>query len=364
MKIWLFSYSEILTRESNPRLLGYYEYLQKQGDEPCFCFLKGSSSIDTPYDYKVASSISQWWLFRFMVFYFDILLFKPVDTIYFYSPNSLFTGLYLVCALRGVKIVVEKTELDSIKPRENWKDRINKILYRLDEWIFPLFADRILVISDKLEEHYKESTHPFVVKIGAFIPYHSLNAPTDQPKQNSDQHPFTIGYLGSFGLKDDMETLLKAFGAVKARYPETQLKLIGKIPFEWSDVRQTEGIICTEEIKSERIDQELRSCNVLVAIRKDVPYSHYGFPSKLAEYLAAKTPVVCTPSSDIPKLLSHKEHVYIVPFENHKALSEGIIWVKENSDESMMMAQSGYQWALSNWHPDHVLSAWYSAVTS
>ena len=124
MNIWLFSYEDVISRGTNLRLLGYYQYLEKQGHSPCFCFLKGSNKIKSKYNFKAFRSLPFTNLINVWAYTLNILFYKPCETVYFYGPNALFIPIYVVSKLRRIRINIEKVELDSIKQNKTLKDFI------------------------------------------------------------------------------------------------------------------------------------------------------------------------------------------------------------------------------------------------
>ncbi len=358
MKVWLFSYEEVISKGTNPRLLGYYEYLQKHGHSPCFCFLKGSNTVQSRYDNHTPNLSFSLPLLRLVSYFFALLIYKPCDIVYVYCPNAVFIPLYFTCRLRGIRLVIEKTELDSIKQNENWKDIVNKRLYQLDEWFAPRVSDSLIVISSKLTFHYEQWT-PKTTLVGAFTPYHSLNKPLKQESKNTS---YTIGYLGSFAGKDDIETLLKAFGYVVNQIPTTHLKLIGKVPAQWSRLFSEQNITCIQNVSNTDIHGQLLTCDVLIAIRKNNAYANHGFASKLTEYIATGIPVIATPSSDIPELFTDGETITLVPHGNSQALGTAIISVSNSPENYRQIALNAHDWAKTNWDPEVVLADWMAGV--
>lgn len=356
MNVWIFNYASITDKGTNPRLLGYYRYLKKQGTNPCFFFLKRSTPQGTYEVREVRTNIS--WLAAF-VQAVRILRCKTNPVIYVYGSHFVFLPVYIACKIKGLSLIIEKTELDSIKPTIGFKDLLNKWLYKLDEWLSPVFASKIVVISQRLEKYYS-SKHSSVVLTGAFVPYHSLK---DLPLPGN-KHKTVIGYLGSFGFKDDLETLLSAYSQLHKEQPDVLLKLMGKIPAKYAYLKSAPGILCLDEIDSDQISMELSSCDVLVAIRRNIPYADYGFPSKLAEYLATSRPVICSKSSDIPDLLTDQNEVLLIDPESPDQLLSALQRLIRDEKEAKQMGQRGYDWAMNFWHPDHILKQWFEQVIS
>jgi glycosyltransferase involved in cell wall biosynthesis len=359
LKIWLFNYDEIISKGTNPRLLGYYEYLKKHGHQPCFCFLKGSHKQNSDYNYNRVNRKASLVLLNVLIYCIKILSHKPIHTAYFYGPNAIFIPIYLACQIRGVRVVIEKVELDSTKEVATIKDIINWSLYQLDEWFAPRLSNALIVISSRLALHYQRWNKKTSI-VSAFTPYHSL----DKPVSHGDSHAsFTIGYLGSFANKDDIETLISAHEYVSKQLPDAQLKLIGNLPSRYGHLTLYKNVICIENVASEDIHSHLLTCDVLIAIRKNTEYSHYGFPSKLTEYLATGIPTIVTPTSDIPELFNDGEHVVFIPHGDYQALGEAILAVSRDKERFDKMGSNAYQWSNANWHPDKVLKPWIDAVS-
>ncbi|MFT5513467.1 MAG: glycosyltransferase involved in cell wall biosynthesis [Bacteroidia bacterium] len=358
MKVWLFSYEEVISKGTNPRLLGYYQYLKEQGHKPCFCFLKGSNDIHSNYDYRAPRGLFSWPFHNLLTYFFTILFHKPSEVAYFYGPNALFIPLYAACKLRGIRVVIEKVELDSVKRVETTKDIINWRLNQLDECFAPRFADSLIVISSRLQFHYRKWSQKTTL-IGAFVPYHSLDKPLKQPPHAST---FTVGYLGSFGDKDDIDTLLNGFEYALKHIPGAQLKLIGKLPKRRAYLRRRPNVICIENVSNTDIHGNLQSCSVLIALRKNNDYAHYGFPSKLAEYIAAGIPVIATPTSDIPEIFVDGTNIKTVPHSDPQAFGEAIVEVYNHPTKHLEIALNAYQWSKMNWDPSVVLGKWMESV--
>jgi len=252
--------------------------------------------------------------------------------------------------------VVEKTELDSIKPHENWKDWVNKFLYKFDELVFPLCASQLVVISTKLKEFYSKKNIKITL-VGAFL-FEIIEAA--KPPSHSDSSTFKIGYLGSSAQKDDLKTLLKAFSQLKKEIPQAELNLYGS-NFNKSSIGAEKGVKVHGFLDRSLIQQTLKANDVLVAIRNKHEYSDYGFPSKLTEYFASKQPIIASKSSDIPQLFRHKEQLYLIDPESPNQLFEALKWCALNKSEACAMGQRGYQWALEKWNSELVLNSWYQA---
>ena len=337
--VLIFFHHDVVSNQSNPRVTSYISYLKKQGQTPCFRFVKSD----------VHKRVS------YLKHYLNLVLAPAYSFAYFYSPNAMVIPMYVICKLRGIPVVVEKTELDSIKPLENWRDLVNKFLYKVDEVVFPFFAKQLIVISTKLKQYYSKKNIR-ITHIGAFM---TETNDVETLTYGTKNAKFQIGYLGSNAQKDDLKTLLKAFDQIKNKIPKSELNLYGS-NFDKSVLAQ-EDVKVHGFLGRSSIVKSLKCNDVLVAIRNKHEYSDFGFPSKLTEYFASKQPVIASKSSDIPHLFKHKEQVYLIDPESPNQLSEVLIWCASNNQEASAMGQRGYQWAKQNWDSELVLKSWYQA---
>lgn len=245
-----------------------------------------------------------------------------LDAIYIYSPSALFLPTYLAAKWNKIPIVVEKTELESTRKADGLKEIIGKLLFQMDEWYINLFADHLIVISERLKEHYAPKFKKPITLIPAVVDLERF----PKPSVNGLKH--RIGYLGSFGEKDGVEGILKAFKNFVNDTPDTKLRLMGynnapqKLDQQMKELKLNGEVENLGQLKYNDIPEKLRECDMLVVNRTNSPYSHYGFPTKLTEYLASGATCVVTRVGDVEKYLTDGEDVVFVSPENVQELSE------------------------------------------
>jgi glycosyltransferase involved in cell wall biosynthesis len=346
VKVWIVNYGNILGKGTNPRLLGYYHYLEKQGHEPCFCFVK-KGQVQPGYK-VIQKGIIQ--LSR------ALFKLKP-DVVYVYCPNILFFPLYFFADLMNIPIIIEKTEWDSVKPIENWKDLINKPLYWMDEKISHRFAKAMVVITRRLQQKYDAISPNKTHYIGPFIPYHAsaFRSVQKTPK-------FTLGYLGTFGQKDDVDLIFQTVIQLQESRPELSLKCMGRVSPELRSQWEGAGITFTGELKAEEIVKELSDCQILLGLRTDHAYSHYGFPSKLTEYLASGRPIIASDVSDMSYIFTDGDQLRIIEPGNCNQLEETIIELLDQPEKAVELGLNGQKWAENQWDTEKVLASWLKYI--
>ncbi len=285
----------------------------------------------------------------------SILLIKKrnhFDVILIYSPRLLFFGhIYLLAKLLKIPLILEKTELDEKTKTVTILQKVISYFDRLDPYIFKYVCTHLIVISDKLASHYsrflpksKITKVPIVVDLKRF----------ETIDLNNSSPSFTVGYLGSFGSKDGVNGIIKGFKDASLIIPNLKLKLIGFNPTKKEtnlELRKNQlngQVEKSGQITYEQVPQWLKKCDLLVMNRTNHDYSHFGFPTKLGEYLATGIPTICTRVGDIETYLNHNENSFLIEPDNTKQLTEAIINRYENYESFNSIGQKGRQVALSD----------------
>ncbi len=164
---------------------------------------------------------------------------------------------------------------------------------------------------------------------------------------------YTVGYLGSFGEKDGVNGIIHSFKEATKKMPELKLKLIGynshnkETKLELKKNKLNGQVERSGQITYEKVPTWLAKCDVLVMNRTNHEYSHYGFPTKLGEYLATGIPTICTKVSDIEKYLVHTKDSYLIDADNAEQLTQAILKRYEHYTDFNTMGQHGKQVAKS-----------------
>jgi glycosyltransferase involved in cell wall biosynthesis len=361
VQVYIFNHSNFLNKQSNPRLLAYYYYLQEQGHTPCFCFLKANACSNEIYQFK---NLGLAFLPGFLNTLSGIirgcilLIFSKPAMVYIYASHSMYFPIYLVCKAMGIQLIIEKTELDSIKPVMGLKDSINRLLYRWDEKMMSVIRPKTVVITTLLERYYREKNIPKVKLTGLFLPNNSHN----KKSEINLSKRFTIGYLGSFADKDDMNTLIRACEIIASNNTKITLVLFGAAKKKFKSVVSNLEILQKGELERENIQTELEKCHVLVAIRKNNPYSIYGFPSKLGEYFGTGRPIICSDNIALPNEFEDRKIIYFVPTENAVLLSDTMLNIWEDYDKAAMIGALGRIAAEKAFDSEIIMNEWYNFV--
>lgn len=295
---------------------------------------------------------------------------RKYDVFYFYSPNILYfwNSLFTLRALNR-PIVAEWTEIHSkFGTRQTFKDRMIRATFRFDERYGCRLADHLIVISKRLYRHYRQclpeerlTLLPIVVDPSRF----------PEPASATHYHQL-VGYLGSFGPKDNVVGIIRAFRKAQQQFPNLRLRLMGYFPSKGPVRKMLEqeelddSVEITGQLAVDEIPGLLSECSLLIVNRTNTEYSHHGFPTKLGEYLATGNPVISTRVGDVEDYLTHGKDVWLIEPEDTAALAAAIHKRFEESGRFNEIGEEGRKTALRLFsyreHMDTLLKAFRSAM--
>lgn len=274
---------------------------------------------------------------------------KHFDSVIIYQPRILLFGhIFLLTKLLKIPLIVEITELDEKVNTFSYISFLESRLNKLNIYLYKYFCNNVIVISDKLKNHLlkylpesKITLIPIVVDLKRF------------ENISLKKNEFTVGYLGSFASKDGVPYIIEGFKKASEKIPNLKLKLIGYNPYK----KQTNQILKnyklngevekTGQITYEKVPQWLAKCDLLLLNRTNHPFSHYGFPTKLGEYLATGIPTICSKVGDIEKYLEHEVNSFLIEPDNPMELSEAIINRYNKYDFFNQIGQNGKKVAIN-----------------
>lgn len=272
--------------------------------------------------------------------------------VYFYAPDALVHGpIVLLSKLFGFKVVFEKTELHSLGKEYSTsiKTRISLLGYSLIEKLLPLLCDHLIIISRRLYWYFSQrmgnerlTRIPILYDPDRFVESEIVDRKWSKPMR--------MGYLGSFGRKDGVEGILKSFAKARQSFPELKLRLMGyKInSFDLNQALSEANLDINDpaleilgQVEFNQIPSLLMECDLLLVNRINSLYANYGFPTKLAEYLATGIPVISSRVSDLDKYLDHGVDIHLVEPEDSKELESAIVARYKNYQDFNRMGLNG-----------------------
>lgn len=268
---------------------------------------------------------------------------KDIDLIYLYNPelHYIFPIVY-TAKLLGIPVIGEQTELQSeIYNQDGMQKKIFAPLKRYSERHLRFWIRHLIVISSKLESFYRPQFGEHLTRIPAFADADRFKQPASVPET------FTIGYIGSFGVKDGIPGMLAGIAAFRESVPNIRLKLIGN-HLNYPALRrqlQLYGLSdfteLTGPVEESEVPTLLGSCSVLICNRNNSAYAAYGFPSKIVEYAAAGVPVIASRTGDAPDTFGDTMR-WIQP-EHTEQLSETLLDLYKKPGFHRDLALKSYQ---------------------
>lgn len=258
-----------------------------------------------------------------------------------------------VLKIKGVELFLESTECPEIY------GVLNKHIYTtIPEYINCCKKSTALfVISSGLKEYY--------VKHGVNADrIHIMNMTVDPDrfinlKKNNSVEKY-IAYCGNVSNnKDGVDKLIKSFAIVSKKQTDIKLYIIGEslskaettVNYQLiQELGIAEKVVFTGRIQADKMPQILKDAQVLVLARPNNKQAHYGFPTKLGEYLMTENPVVVTSVGDIPLFLEDGVSALISSPDNDEEFAEKIIWAIEHPIESAEIGRKGKEVALKSFN--------------
>lgn len=280
------------------------------------------------------------------------------DVLVLYTPSFLkFIIPMTVAKLLRVPIIVEICEIYSKstdKAEVGFLRRIANSGELLMERLIPIMSAGILVISQGIRRHYQN----LGVSSDAFC---LLPVLVDRERYQIGRSE-AIEYLkgvqfllnsGSFNEKDGLIHLIQAVAKVRDEYPKIKLVFTGAATastrekiLKSTDSEGRDWIIFTGLLSRDELVWCYKNARGLMCCRSNSDYANYGFPTKLAEYLASGCPVVATTVGDVREYLADEETAFLATPENIESIALAIRRLLRDSERAEKVGHSGAKAAL------------------
>lgn len=171
-------------------------------------------------------------------------------------------------------------------------------------------------------------------------------------------------YMGNMELaKDDVCTIIKAFALFSKDYPEYELRLYGN-PKNSKDNRLIKEAIEVNNLDGKvrlmgRVDYDkvpliLSNARILVTAQPNTKRAEGGFPTKMAEYMMSKRPMLVTDVGEIHRYVSDGINTFMVPPESPNCYAEKLRYIVENPEVAEMVSKNAYYYAVEHFDAKNV----------
>ena len=294
------------------------------------------SLFRNPFTSKRLSFISQ------SVFLICFLLkLKKDDVVFCYS--SAWLWCQIIKWKKGIRLYVEYTEKPEIG---GIGGKFLTPSYK-DFYKFCSQLDGLIVISTALKDWFasKGVDKNKISIINVIVDSNRFEGLKKQPCERY------VAYCGTASNnKDGVDQLIRAFALVADKHPDVNLYIIGKTPdnnqaFDNARLVDNLGlsdrVIFTGPVAIEAMPQLLINAEVCALARPDNEQAHYGFATKMGEYLLSGNPVVVTKVGDFPLFLKDGESALLAEPDNVESFAEKLNYALSHRKEAEKIGQQG-----------------------
>jgi glycosyltransferase involved in cell wall biosynthesis len=254
------------------------------------------------------------------------------NILYHYNyPDIKSICFILYAKLKGYKVIFDVIEDNSYQSHVGF---VNKLRIKTSVFLFKyirFFADGMIGISEHLYQLVKTVTKNkipcYLIPITVNLKYFTNGNGTAAAKNTMQ-----IFYGGSFGQKDGLEYLIKAFDKVSAQHPAAELVFTGvghKIDMDRINMHienaanknkiNYKGFLGTDEYYS-----LLKGCDIFCMTRVNSKFANAGFPFKLGEFLASGKAVVATNVGDVSNYLFNDVNAMVISPDSVDEIAEAL----------------------------------------
>lgn len=246
-------------------------------------------------------------------------------------------GMKTVCELATAHVVAAKRILgEEAKLHPEWADSIDNLVFptdyerRLVEE--PHLAQTVIAASsfsrDSLLKSGIAADKISLLPLG-FDP--SAICYTENLNDKFSLRPLKLLYAGTVTQRKGIKYLLEAMRILKPG-KDIELHIIGGIQGSGEQLKEYNGLFTYHSpVSQSELFSKFREYDALV-----LPTIFEGFGLVIVEAMAAGLPVITTPNSMGPEVISPDNNGYIVPIRDINALANAIQLLREKSDEEFL----------------------------
>lgn len=282
---------------------------------------------------------------------------KKVDAIILYSPDSIkYLPIICLSLMLRIPLFVEMCEMMTIGLNgHDLKTKIRKLGFYLSERFLPKLANGYIVISSGLKEYYEKMMSPERLFLLPIL-IEDLDPTTKKLSDKSHQGKRTfLMYCGTFGQKDGIQYIIRAFKIVAQKYPTVDLVISGSSGSKHtldalSSLIDKENlkdkIILTGFIPRDQLVNMMHQASILLVCRVKSRFAQFGFPTKLGEYCLTGKPIIATRVGDVEHFFKDRQDIFIAEPEDPDSIASRICFVLENYDFALAVAACGKKTAV------------------
>lgn len=215
-------------------------------------------------------------------------------------------------------------------------------------------ADLVMSTLPNAKEHVANVLkRPFQFKwlpMGVDTAYfNQASAPFEEFRKEGE---FWIGYAGTLGVANALDTLFEAASEMEKEYPDIKFAVIGEGPLKQAYKEKyghLSNLVFFDPVAKVALQDFLSKMDVLVNTWLDKPIYRFGIsPNKWIDYMLSGRPLLVA-FSGFPCIVDEAGCGRFVPAENKSALKQGILdFFAMDKAELNQMGTNGKQYLLEN----------------
>ena len=197
-----------------------------------------------------------------------------------------------------------------------------------------LFSKEVLKQSQDIQKNSKRNRNTIRIPILGCID-------VSKKRQIIKKATFNVGYAGTISYKKDgIGMLLKAINILVNNFDVSDIELnifglgnkteIKRMLEDIQKLNLSKYVTYHGFITRKEVEEVLQEQNLLVLIRDSTLQSNFGLSTKLAEYIAARVPVLVTDVSDNKLFLEDKVSAYITKYSAEE-IAKSIVYMRNDN---------------------------------
>ena len=263
--------------------------------------------------------------------------YENINAVFLYNFQSLPFGAVLrACRRKHICVYADCTEWHQAPKGSHF--RLLKNLDTLKRiYIDDYRVDGMIVISSFLEDFYRKCN---TVRIPPVFDYRETRKGRIQPQKNN-----RFVFTGTISAqKETVNEIVNAAKALHLKGYTFQLDIYGvsesdylKVSGQTLDASFSSAIVFHGRVSHEECIRAVQNADYQIFVREANRVNTAGFPTKFGESFACGTPVITTPTSDIPMFLKDGYNGFVVQDEG---LENVMLKAIEMSDEDYMLMRN------------------------
>ena len=282
----------------------------------------------------------------------------------------------MLARMKHIPLVLELRDLwpDYLVQLDMVKNKgAQNALFGLEKWLLHQAARTVVVTESFRRRVVEKGVDPSdvdVVPNGVDLDeYYAATEPPPLPAVKKRAQEFLVGYLGTFGKGQALETVVRAAQLTSKTDPAIRFVLVGDGPQKPSIVREIrrsglDNISVHPPILRRYTRAFYNACDVCVVPLAPVPIFSETVPSKMFEIMACQRPVVAAVHGEAGVLLERSGAGIRTDPGNEQALVQALLQVRAMSDaERAHMGRRGREYVAAN-YDRRLIAERYLAILS